>query len=154
MNHRGCRLLAIAAGLSLLGGCSPGGPPLGRVSGKVTLNGQPLEGAHLTFIAKDAPRAAIGTTDAQGVYQLTTFSPNDGAPLGRHTVTVTMPAKGTANMSAEKPDTAYGEAMKQASQGVLQRGKEIPAKYANPVTSGLSAEVKSGNNTFDFDLQP
>jgi hypothetical protein len=155
MKNRICELFAVVVGLSLVAGCSRGGTPLGRVTGKVTLNGQPLEGAQLTFTAKDAPRAALGTTDAQGVYSLTTFAPNDGAPLGHHTVTITMPAKNAPDMSAGKPDAAYGAAMKQAAKGVQVRGKEIPAKYANPLTSNLSADVKSGNNAdVNFDLQP
>ena len=39
-------------------------------------------------------------------------------------------------MSAAKPDASYGAAMRQAAKGVAQRGTEIPAKYANPATSG------------------
>jgi hypothetical protein len=155
MGKCGCWICLLAVGLAMLPGCSGrGGPELAPVSGKITLEGKPLAGAHVTFTAKDAPRAALGTTDAQGLYQLTTFRPNDGAVLGKHTVTVTMPAKGTAEMSAAKPDAAYGEAMRQASKGVAPRGSEIPAKYANPATSELSAEVKKGKNEFSFDLKP
>ena len=155
MGKPACTFLLLTAAFSLLLGCSGNkGPQTAPVMGKVTLNGQPLEGANVTFIADGAPRAAIGTTDAQGVYRLTTFKSNDGAVLGQHKVTVVMPVKNTAEMSAETPDAAYGAAMAQAAKGVQQRGKEVPAKYANPATSGFSTEVKSGTNEYNIELQP
>ena len=155
MDRRLERRALLTAGLAMILGCSGrSGPETAPVTGKITLGGKPMAGAHVTFTAEGAPRAALGTTDAQGVYQLTTFQPNDGAVLGKHTVTVTMPVKGAPTMSAEKPDAAYGAAMLQAAKGTAQRGTEIPAKYANPTTSGLTADVKRGKNECPFDLQP
>jgi hypothetical protein len=149
-------LLAPIVGCVLAAGC--GGsklPPTARVSGKITLSSQPVKGAIVSFMAEGAARAASGVTDGEGRYQLTTFNPNDGAVLGKHKVKISQPVTDGPAMSAEKPNAAYGEAMAQAAKGIVQRGKGVPAKYADEATSGLTAEVtKDGKNEFDFDLQP
>jgi hypothetical protein len=151
--HLRCWMVC-AIGIALLVGCPGSGPPTARVSGTVKVGGKPMEGAQVTFMAPGAPRAGIGTTDAQGRYQLSTFASNDGAVLGTHTVTITVGVKGAPAMSADKPDAAYGAAMSKAASGAPMIGTEIPGKYANPATSGLTAVVTSGGkNEFDFDLQ-
>jgi hypothetical protein len=109
-------------------------------------------------MTEGAPRAATGTTDAQGKYRLTTFEKDDGAMIGKHTVTIAQGgATSGAGMDAENPDdAAYGAAMGAAASGKpAAAGEEggIPVNYANPKTSGLEREVtKAGPNQFDFDL--
>ena len=107
---RWCLVGAMA--IALAAGCSGvKRPTLVRVSGTVTVNGKPVEGATVVFTPMEGgARNAEGITDASGVYQLTTFEPNDGVILGKHAVTI---RKGAAPagpaMSAENPDAAYGE---------------------------------------------
>jgi len=149
--------LVLTISAALLLGCSGAKrPAIAKVTGTVTYKGKAVEGAQVSFMAEGAPRAAIGKTDAQGKYQLTTYEPNDGALIGKNTVTVTKVemAAGAGAASAEKPDKNYGQMMAKAAQGVpVAIGKEIPQKYSNPLTSKLEFVVKKGSNTYDINLE-
>ncbi|MCL6504442.1 MAG: carboxypeptidase-like regulatory domain-containing protein [Pirellulales bacterium] len=88
-----------------LSGCGSDAPKITTVpvTGKVTYNGQPVEGATVAFIPNNPDgRPARGTTDAQGVYTLVTYlGPNDqpsGAEPGEYKVTIekTQVAPGSA----------------------------------------------------------
>jgi hypothetical protein len=91
--RRLCCLLLAAAGLAALSGC--GGPTMAPVKGRVMFNGQPVKDAALTFTPngksaedKDPGKPAIGFTDENGYYELSTFKPLDGAIVGGHRVSV------------------------------------------------------------------
>jgi hypothetical protein len=85
----------VLTGLWLLaGGCARTPAGVVPVSGRVTLDGEPLAGAVVTFqpIRADNPRAggSSGRTDAQGRYELRLIDPPAaGALVGRHVVTIT-----------------------------------------------------------------
>lgn len=153
-----CLLLALCT--LLLPGCSGGDdhPATFPVSGTVTFKGQPVVGAQVSFMGQGVSRAATGTTDDQGKYQLTTFKTNDGAVVGKHVVTISKAATtgGGGDMSAEEPSAAYGAAMTAAATGGQAADDGgIPARYGMPTTSKLEAPVtEAGPNEFDFDLQP
>jgi hypothetical protein len=74
-----------------LPGCSESGPPLGTVSGTVTLDGRPLEGAAIVFSPKaqavDAGSSS-GKTGQDGKYALEFGSSRKGAYLGEHSVII------------------------------------------------------------------
>src|SRR5437762_8177513 len=59
------------------------------IKGKVTLDGQPVEGASVQFVPVDGGRPAFGTTDASGVFTLSTIKQGDGTSKGEYKVTVT-----------------------------------------------------------------
>ena len=59
----------VAIAMAIQVGCSGNNPPLGKVSGRVTLDGQPLAGVIINFKPTEG-RAATGTTDADGNYTL------------------------------------------------------------------------------------
>jgi len=102
-------------------------PPLGTVTGLVTLDGKPLADANVAF-APELGRTSIARTDAAGRYELYYDGPNKGAAVGRHRVIITtMPSMDEANP-------------------IL-----VPARYN--VQTTLTAEVKADKNTFDFALQ-
>ena len=64
--------IGLCVGLALLvGGCGDGGPPMGKVSGTVTLDGQPLAGAEVEFApqAEDELGKPVGV-DASGIDKL------------------------------------------------------------------------------------
>lgn len=134
-------------------GCSKSDTPeTVPVTGTVTYNGQPLEGAQVTFMATGAPRSAIGTTDAQGRFSLTTFESDDGAVPGSHAVTI---SKVEDTTSAAPTDPAgYAQMMSQKGKGGPPKPKSlIPEKYSRPAESKLSATVDAeGQNEFKFDL--
>jgi hypothetical protein len=153
MSSRFWPVAALVVGL-LAAGC--GGrkdrPPLGRVSGKVTYNGEPLAKASVVFLPdQEGIRSAMGETDEQGRYTLWTYDPGDGAPVGKHKVTVTLRG---ASEKAEMHPSAIGKGKGEAYyEQVAFTGKPlIPEKYFNPMTSGLTADVQRGSNTFDFPL--
>lgn len=73
--------------LTLLAGCSGSGTV--KVDGVVTLDGKPLANATVTFHSADGKgRTAIGTTDAQGAFTLTSYSADDGIVPGDYKVVV------------------------------------------------------------------
>lgn len=119
-------LLLLLLNCVVLSGCSKGDrPPLGRVSGTATIDGQPLVGAIVTFQPTKG-RAAEGLTDAKGKYTLTYSHRVQGAKVGPNQVAFTWPI-GFAGSHA------------------------IPARYAGKTE--LTRDVKAGKNTFDFDLE-
>src|SRR5690606_678215 len=68
----------LAVGLTLMAcGCDADGPPLVRVQGVVTLDGQPLAGKAVRFIPdRDTPGAGAGAnTNADGAYDLIAVRP-------------------------------------------------------------------------------
>jgi len=115
-------LLAAAAGCG-----KSDRPPLGAVSGQVTLDGAALPNALVIFTPDGPGRTSLGTTDGDGRYSLTYLRDIMGANLGRHYVRIT-----TANEE--------------------NAGRELlPEKYH--AKSELSAEVVAGSNTIDFALE-
>jgi hypothetical protein len=159
----------VTAGLAVtLSGCggASGRPVTFPVSGKVTLNGEPVEGAQVSFFTEGSSRAAAGTTDADGAYRLTTFDTNDGAIAGDHSVTISkvasagtsdgMDIDGMGTDGEDDPGAAYGEAMDNAGAGTYGTDIEslIPAKYASTEESGLTRTVTASEteNVFNFDL--
>ena len=165
-NARGRLWICLVAGM--LAGCTAGSSGTIPVTGKVTKGGQPVSGAAVTFApgATDGKPAA-GTTDASGVYKLTTFVNGDGALPGSYKVTITkFPGAETPGVEAGKVanpqdvDAIY-KSMEKQGKNVLGRptappkeaANEIAAKFARTDTSGLTAEVKAGaTNAFDFDV--
>lgn len=155
----GSLIVAVVVG-SLLGCQRAGGPATQKVSGKVTFNGQPVEGAIVTFAPKSpGAKAAAGTTDASGRFQLTTLAPGDGAVAGSYGVTVIKPVRPTgppADSGAVPPEAeeAVKKAKEEAKKGGGEEKELLPEKYKSPEKSGLTAEVKAGQkNDFTFDLK-
>src|SRR4051812_1108752 len=76
-------------------GCSQGGGPvLGRVSGVVTLDGKPVDGAGLEFIS-DGGGVAYGKTDDSGHYYMSFGSSRTGAVVGKNQVRISASDKVT-----------------------------------------------------------
>jgi len=78
----------LALGLVILVGCTSGDqPPLATVSGKVTLNGEPLPNVEIAF-EPEKGRPSYGLTDATGKYDLVYIRDTRGAKVGKHKITV------------------------------------------------------------------
>lgn len=82
------RLLALAALLSVCGGCGDGRPDRVPVSGQVLIDGQPLSHGSVRFVPEGG-RASTGTLDSQGRFTMTCFDGADGVIPGKHRVAVT-----------------------------------------------------------------
>lgn len=68
-------------------GCSDGRPKRVAVSGKVTIDGEPLVQGTVKFVPENA-RPSAGTVDENGRFVLTCYDGNDGAVPGVHRVQV------------------------------------------------------------------
>jgi len=118
-------------------GCGTKGPDnVGRVSGKVTLEGQPLPDALVTFApVNQGGSTALGKTDAGGHYKLN-YSPGvDGAEIGENRVSISTYDEGAPDSDPPRPK-------------VLEK---VPFKYN--VRTELVRDVKKEDNTFDFELK-
>jgi hypothetical protein len=116
----------------------PNVPPLGQVSGTVTLAGKTLPGASVRFVPKDplygegengkklAASVSIGITDDAGRYSLLYVKDNYGAFVGQHRVEI----------SAKD-----------------ENGHERVRTDFSSSRSTLLREVKPGSQVMDFDVQ-
>ena len=121
--------------LVCLVGCSGGPsdlPDLGKVTGTVKIDGNPVANVMVSFTPKQGGRPSTGTTNEQGEYKLTYNSQNMGAMIGTHVATV-------ANPPLDAPPTPGDD----VTQG------PIPEKYAGWSTE---VEVQAGNNTIDLNV--
>jgi hypothetical protein len=107
---------------------------LGQVSGTVKLDGQPIEGAYVTYIPKGpGGSTSYGRTDDDGEFYLMFSMSVDGASLGESQVTIK-----TADLTADEKGN------------ITSRPERIPEKYN--VKSELVRTVEPGSNRHDFDL--
>lgn len=127
--------------LTTLAGCGRSAPRLEiekvvPVSGTLTFQGQPLEQYEVIFYPTDGRRAAVGLTDAEGRFQLGTNKHGDGAPPGTNTISVSFLSVTAEDLSNAGPADKVPR--------LRQPKIKIPAKYANPETSGITQEVPGG----------
>ncbi len=111
--------------VSTLGCGGSGQPPLGRVTGKVTIDGEPLAGVIVVFQPEEG-RPAVATTEKDGTYELIYVAGVKGCKAGPNRVSFAAPTGGSPSHA-------------------------IPAKYQGK--TDLDREVVEGNNTFDFELE-
>lgn len=151
--------LVIAIGFicsGCLAGCGGGSqrPPTYPVEGTVTIGGKPLADATITFRPDswdNGQRPANGQTDADGRYQLTTFSRGDGAMEGSYRITITQfEAVASEDTVADVDDESYTP-----PEGPLPTAKNrLPKNLADPEQSGLTARVEAdaSGNTINFTI--
>jgi len=160
------RTACVWAALAVAAGCGAKTPATSSVTGVVTFNGTPLEGAQVTFFGEGRPaagprprlghhhpvlprhraatrpkghprHAALGIADAQGRFQLMTFGPGDGALPGEYVVVITKTEAGSTD-----PNNPYAPVR-----------SLIPERYGDRAKSGLTATVQLGkSNEFTFEL--
>ncbi|MES2788067.1 MAG: hypothetical protein V4719_00490 [Planctomycetota bacterium] len=126
--------------LTLVGGCfgGPTGPRPVPVSGKITMDGKPLQGARVTF--DNDQRPAVGITSPDGSFKLP-----DGALPGDYRIAIGDPP-GNAGMT--RPMMAATIDGKPEPTPV-----ELPLKYSDPAQTALKFTVtKDGPNIANFDL--
>lgn len=131
----------------ILTGCGPKGPTIIPVTGTVTLDGNAVAGASVMFkpIGEAGGNPAMGETDAQGKFRLTTQleTPRDGAIEGEHAVSVSgvRMVGAVANADGTSGDTS------QAREEWF-----VPKKYAKPETSELKQTVSKGMASVELKL--
>jgi hypothetical protein len=136
------RWLAFALAV-LAVGCG-GSKKFAPVSGKVTLNGEPLANATVSFqpIAKegstDAGPGSTGTTNDKGEFSLTVATGERGAVVGKHRVIIS-----SLNAKSGTEDRRGGPELYD----------KVPHRYAPGEPNALIIEVPNGGtNKADFPL--
>jgi hypothetical protein len=122
--------------LVLLAGCGSGNTTL---EGTVTFGGQPVDGGAIVLVASGGKDVATGARIVDGKYLVTAKA--DKLPPGTYKVQINW-LKGTGKKvkSESDPDVTVEETQ-----------EVIPLEYN--VQSKLSAEIKTGSNTANFELK-
>jgi hypothetical protein len=104
-------------------------PEIAAVSGRVTMDGQPLGGVSVVFESERGV-LSFGNTDDEGRYSVSYIRSAKGAGLGRNVVRIRTPMMGPASPL---------------------RKDRIPSIYNTAST--LAVDVTKGSNVFDFTLE-
>jgi hypothetical protein len=147
----GRRVVVIAVGLCCLSfAASCGGPKLkpikGQlavvpVTGKLMMNGEPLADAQICFYTTEPlPKGTSSirphaTTEEDGSFRVSTYGSQDGAPLGKYSVTVSW--KGPAVGPAGEVGVAGDDD---------DRPEKVAPAFRNPRMSRIRVEVTEGEN--------
>jgi hypothetical protein len=138
------RLPGFVVCLAVLGllapGCGRGGLETAEVTGRVTVNGQPLSSGTVAFMSPQGP-VAKGQINSDGSFRMDPYDPSagKGVVVGRYEVIISA------------PDPKAQAAVKGHDYGSIP--SLIPERYTVAATSGLSFEVKPGQrNVANFEL--
>jgi hypothetical protein len=130
----GCIVVALLTAV----GCAKSDSNIAHVDGIVRLNGEPLQWGRVIFQPMGAGQNALGEIGPDGTFTLATGAVK-GARIGEHQVAVIAAEKG-----AGRPDpTAGRKPLKYI----------VPERYIATGTSGLTYEVKPGDNHAEIDLE-
>ena len=131
------RLVVFVVGAMLLSsaGCHRD-PKLGKVTGSVTFQGTPVSEAVVVFSNAESGRSITAAVRSDGSYQVETAG-GFGLPTGKYEVYLMPPAQEIApgDRPPFPPPKAY---------------PNIPAKFRDAKTSGLSVTVVEGETKFDI----
>jgi hypothetical protein len=142
-------------------GCPGGGTAIQTdyVEGVVTLDGEPVAGAIVTFQPKGpGGMSATGMTDEQGKY---TLNPVGGGQMAAEAGSGTLAGEyyvGVVKTEMEVP-LSEEEAEEQGVEYVPPTGMEstkvthiVPERYNNPKESGIEKTVTEGQNSIPIEL--
>ncbi|MBC7351982.1 MAG: carboxypeptidase regulatory-like domain-containing protein [Thermogutta sp.] len=133
-------------------------PQTAPVSGIVTLDGQPVDGATVVFVPTGTPAyGAYAVTDSKGRFVLKSSETVSGAVPGKYFVQVTKLVTDTTGKQyvvaedAEHAALASGDTTPTGTGGITRN--VLPEKYANPKTSGIEVTVPpEGLQDFEIKL--
>lgn len=149
--------MMVVAGVGMLAlGCTGTKRTLVPVTGSVTYNGQPVEGALVTFSPVTGV-TAFDTTDAEGKFSLVTQQGGEGCEPGLYTVTVrkTEEAAAAAGPVAPSEDpAALGNLARPTGERPESVTPEslIPEVYGHPTTTPLRDYEVKAEGTNDFPI--
>ena len=107
--------------------------PTHPVAGKVYFEGVPIPGAEVTLTRAKGIKgiASVAVVAADGSFQMSTYKPNDGVPVGEYKVTVVWREERADGIGANR----------------------LPAKYASVETTPLAVTVVAGDNRLTLELK-
>ena len=124
------RCLIAVIVLSAMAGCSGAATEreTGSATGMVSLDGEPVTAGSVNFRSNESGSAATAALDSSGTFQVDTML------TGTYQVFLAPPEP-----TPDDPQPAAG-------------GAAIPEKYREAATSGFTADVKPGENRFEFSM--
>lgn len=123
------RAIGLLLVFPIIAGCGDGRPERVAVSGRVLIDGKPLE-IGFVQVAPEGNRPAYGTLGPGGRFTLTTFDERDGCVRGKHRIAVI--------------------SKKDLGSSAIQWF--APKKYLGPATSGLEIEVPGPRDDVEIRL--
>ena len=134
-------LPAVLVVLTVLG-CGSDGPEMANVTGTVTLDGDPVDGAGVVFTPEGGGRAVNASTDASGKFSIE-------ALVGSNVVAVTK----TRPIGGSGPEAGLEEGDSPQDMGEDAEVEYlVPMKYGIPLTSGLKVDVAKGMAAVTLEL--
>ncbi|MCA9248788.1 MAG: carboxypeptidase regulatory-like domain-containing protein [Planctomycetales bacterium] len=128
-----CRVAVLVSALMVLAGCGENVEP---AIGTVTLDGQPLPDAFLTFVPRgEQGSPGFAKTDSAGHYEMVRGSNDSGLIPGEYEVRITTYVEG-------KPD---------AVPPIPETPERVPARYN--LNTELRVSVSENSEPFNFDLK-
>lgn len=130
--------MAVLAGM-IVGavGCGRNAPAIYSISGKVTFQGKPVEAGMIRFSNPALGVDIMAHLQSGGCYSVKTAK-GDGLPEGTYRVAIEPP----------RIDAPVGAMVPPQQPECL----DIPTKYRNISTSGLTLTVQPRSNAFDVDM--
>ena len=129
------------------GGCGGGEANVVTLTGKVTLDGKPVDKASVAFIGRQGARLSTAQTNATGDFTIT-------AALGANAVTVSKAPPPGATPAPTGPEDMLMPSDQEYKK--MQQAKPVeagvPLKYADPKTSGINIEVVDGMSDVELAL--
>jgi hypothetical protein len=157
------RLCLVVVGSLVLAGCGGGGEAkriaVFKVTGTVTLQGNPLAQAVVTFSPKEGQPipVAFGMTNEKGEFTLTTYTTGDGAAAGSYGVVVSKAvSSGATTGAAHSADPAVLAKAQLGHDASVSpaTGSVVPAVYSDATQTPLNAKVDpSAENKFTFEIK-
>lgn len=146
VGRHGWLLMAFLLGFIGLVGCGSAGPDVQMISGVVTLDGRPVNGATVIFVPEADGLMAAGRTNAEGLFVL---NASVGKKFGRGTTEgdyiVTL-----SKLTNVKIDPITGEP---TDIQLAEPQELIPRIYTTAADSPLRATVIKGLNEYQFNLK-
>jgi hypothetical protein len=134
-----CCLAVVCLALS---GCNSG-EARGRVAGKVTSQGQAVPEGIVVFSNDDKGIHLNAKLKSDGSYEIITAK-GAGLSVGTYRISICPPL----------PELAPIAVAANAARSETKAYANIPTRYRDSKTSGLTMTVKEGDNRFDIAMQP
>jgi hypothetical protein len=150
--------LVLSLSCFTLVGCGGGGPPLPSgivpVTGTVTLDGEPVSGATVTFVPVQMSGgggaglgAASGLTDSVGKYTLSGYEGRaNGTTPGSYRVKISRLTRADGSIVIPGPDDSPMQLLTSGAK------EQLPEKYSSDIRTSLVATVDAKGSPVDFKL--
>ncbi|VTS04524.1 transthyretin-like family protein [Tuwongella immobilis] len=143
-------LMFIALSFTLVG-CGPGTT---KVNGKVTLDGQPVAGATVTFVGDGHSGTGTAFTKPDGTFEMVSpVDANAGILNGKYKVLITkIDSKNADKIADPTSKDAIKQMMAAAKGGSAAPKNQLPTQYASPDKTPLTVEVPPASMPLELKL--